>query len=826
MPVFSTRANINKETVLECLGYVKDRQVPAKITAELDRLMVKMPSIIEAQAVYQRHRLADIQLTGSYISQKLGQAEVVITAVATLGSLISHEIERCFAKGNLLGGMLLDIMANSAIRDLTRLLRLKLIQDYTAEGKAITKALYPGTADWPIEEQSTIFNMANGGMIGVELNANTVMTPSKSVSVVFGAGSAITHDLSEDECADCGRKNCTYRKHSKKHQLTVRQGREQRTLEAGAQETVLEVLARNGIAIASPCAGHHTCGKCRVVIENPGCLPPTDTEAAFLSDEQIRLGGRLACVHKVTRPMTIRIDQEEYAVRNIAVDGLLTQRPLQPCITQMSVTVPAPSLENQHDDAERLLAALELPAGRIPLSVLKALPELLRGEKLKLNCIVCKNEIVSASIAAGENRAYGLAIDIGTTTVVIYLVDLVTGEKVAYTAAQNPQRLYGADVISRIDYTLRSAAGLEELRNMILTEINQMIDQLCLEQGVVPAQIYDTVAVGNTVMLHLFLGLPCAAIARAPYTPVVTACVREKAGAIGINVNMEGYVTSLPSVSGFVGADVIAGIIACDLHRTKRLTLLIDIGTNGEIVLGNQDAMICCSTAAGPAFEGAKITCGMGGAAGAIDHVWCNGRLQYSTINGKAPKGICGSGLVDIVAELLRYGIINNNGKMLTKDEAAGVAPYWLVDRITDYKGRPAFSVVPENGIMITQGDIRELQLAKGAIIAGVYVLCETMKVSLDAIEQIYLAGGFGSFLSVENAMRIGLLPAAHKDKIHAAGNSAGAGAIMTLLSNEVLMEAEMIKNKIVYTELAGSQLFAKQFMKSMSFKKENDDKA
>jgi len=698
MPVFSTQVNIDKEAVLACLGYSKDRQVPAKILAELDFLIAKMPYIIEPRAVYQQYSFVtegkpkimlkeNSQLSGNYISQKLGKADVAIAAVATLGKSISHEIESCFAKGNLLGGMLLDIMANTAMQGFTRSLRLKLIEDYADQGKAITQALYPGTQDWPVEEQATVFKLANGNLVGVELNDNTVMTPSRSVSVIFGAGTSIPRDLAENECMDCRRKNCSYRKRSKQNQLTVRQGQEQRVLEAGEQETILEVLTRNGIVISSHCGGNHTCGKCRVVVSGPDCLPPTNDETAFLGNERLRKGERLACYHRVHRSMTIRLDQEEKEVRNIAIDGRSNQRPLNPCINQVSVTIPAPSLEHQQADAERLLAALELPAGRIALPILKVLPTLLSGENQKIDCIIYKDEIISANLTSSKKRAYGLAIDIGTTTVVVYLMDVMTGERVADAAALNPQRLHGADIISRIDYTLRAGTGLEELQQLIITEINQMIAQLCFGHAVAPEQIYETVVVGNTVMLHLFLGIPCLGIARAPYIPVVTACVREKAGKIGIQVNTEGYVTCLPAISGFIGADIIAGIIACDMHRTKKLTLLIDIGTNGEIVLGNQDSMICCSTAAGPAFEGAKITCGMGGIAGAIDHVWFNRSLHYSTIGGKAPKGICGSGLVDIVAELLRHGIINDKGRLLTKDEAAADAPPWLIDRIIDAAG-------------------------------------------------------------------------------------------------------------------------------------------
>ena len=827
MPVFSSQVQVEEAIVLSCLGYGGGRPIPAKVKTEIDFLMTRLPHMIQPQAIYEIYAITrtddsitlpgNILLTGEYIGRGLAQADTVVAAVATLGETVSDEIDDCFAREKFLRGVLLDTMANIAMREFTKMFRQELLAKHAGTGRGVTAALHPGSGDWPIEAQTGLFRLVDGRRVGVVLNASTVMSPCKTVSMLFGMGEALPIKQPAAGCLDCSQTRCAYRQAKEEYPLTVRQGETSRTIQAGSQETILSALVRRGIAVSSPCGGNHTCGKCRISVVEPAFIPVAAEEAALLSEVEIRRGERLACCHTIKTAMTIEVPQP-LPPGAIVVEGPAGQGKGKARISRKSISVPASSLANQQDDISRLRTALELPSAHFPLSVLQQIPALLAGKEQRLDCVLYREELLSAAVAGKNTRAYGAAIDIGTTTIVVHLADLLTGERVATDAFLNPQRLYGADVISRIEHAGRTEKGMDELRLPLVKELNDSLARLCAGQGIPPEHIYETVIAGNTAMLHLFWGIPCGGMGRAPYVPAVTAGLREKAGKAGLRMNQEGYVATLPSIAAFVGADITAGIIACGMHKTEKLTLLVDIGTNGEMVLGNRDRLLCCSTAAGSAFEGAKITCGMGSVAGAIDHVRFADEVLYSTIGGEKPAGICGSGLVDAIAELLRRRVITDKGRLLSRNAATADGPAWLLERLVDYKGKTAFLLDAPNNIVITQSDVRELQLAKGAIYAGISVLCAELGVGFDDIEEICLAGGFGSTLQVENVMTVGLLPRVSREKVKAVGNSAGAGALMVLLDETALSEAESVAKTVQYLELAGSRLFSEHFMKSMNF--------
>lgn len=352
----------------------------------------------------------------------------------------------------------------------------------------------------------------------------------------------------------------------------------------------------------------------------------------------------------------------------------------------------------------------------------------------------------------------------------------------------------------------------------MIEEINMIVDYFCERQGISNESIYEVVMAGNTVMIHLALGVPAENIANSPYIPAFTSSIEVKSKDLGIDINREGYIVTLPMVASYVGADTVAAVLSSRIFESDDICLIVDIGTNGEIVLGNKEFLISCSAAAGPAFEGADITFGMSGIEGAIDHVDLKRDPIFSTIGGKKSKGICGSGIVDVVAELFKHGIVDNTGRILDKDEVTSVVGKKFSDRIVQYDDTPSFLIDEASGIYITQKDIRQVQLAKGAIQAGINILMREMNIDEEDIKKVYLAGGFGSYISVESAAAIGLIPKGLKEKAVQIGNAAGLGASFALLSDEMLEKSKVIRDKVKYIELSNNPYFQEEFIKSMYF--------
>jgi uncharacterized 2Fe-2S/4Fe-4S cluster protein (DUF4445 family) len=398
-------------------------------------------------------------------------------------------------------------------------------------------------------------------------------------------------------------------------------------------------------------------------------------------------------------------------------------------------------------------------------------------------------------------------MDIGTTTIVIYLLNLVTGEEIKVISFTNPQVAYGSDVISRIHYVQKNKEkGLQELRNTIINAINCEIEHIPVSHE----YLYKVSIAGNPTMIQLFLAIDPLYIDKAPYIPVLRDTISFKAKDVGININPEAVIEILPSISAYVGSDITAGILATGLHKSKKLKILIDIGTNGEIVLGNKDRILSCSTAAGPAFEGASIEMGMRARNGAIYRVDINDNITFQSY-GK-PLGICGSGLIDIIGQLYKTGFINNSGRLVRNPG------HPLDTRMFKKNNIDCFSITED--VYITQKDVREVQLAKGAIRAGIEILMKTMGVKTDEVQTVYLAGAFGNFLSKENVKNIDLIPDIPLNKIESSGNTAGAGSKLCLLNSDKLSEIQKIAEKTEYVELSYRDDFNSEFIKYMSFPK------
>lgn len=582
---------------------------------------------------------------------------------------------------------------------------------------------------------------------------------------------------------------------------------------------LLRALQEEGYPIQSPCGGEGTCGKCRVRVLK-GAEPPTETEKKLLDGDELTNGVRLSCVTSVKRDMVVEIlDIAQPAEAKEALNKLIEGVAIGSGIEKHYLKLPLPGRDDQRPDTERIADGLGKKPS-FPLSILKRLPAILRENDFKITVTVgYRDRILGIEPGNSSDRSYGIAFDIGTATIAGYLLNLNTGEELGVRSTANPQERFGTDVISRIKHVHDNGEkGLRELQNEVLSAVNSIIEELCSENEISPSNIYKATFVGNPTMMHLFAGIDPSYIDHSPYIPVLKETTSFLGEELNIKMNAEGEVYILPNVSAYLGADIVAGVLYTKLHKSDKLKLLVDIGTNGEIVLGNKDKILACSAAAGPAFEGARIQQGMSAQVGAISYVDIDEQVRIKIIGDGEPKGICGSGLVDAVGQLRKANLIAPRGNFKPRPELS------INERLIKAEdGQMRFILAEANSgpIYLTQKDIRELQLAKGAIRAGIEILLEEMGVAKDEIDQVFLAGAFGNFLRAENVLRIGLLPDIPVRKIIPVGNAAGQGAKLCLINRDELNEVGEIIESIEYLELSYRPDFNNKFIKRMRFPEE-----
>jgi len=596
---------------------------------------------------------------------------------------------------------------------------------------------------------------------------------------------------------------------------------------ANLNENLLKIAQKAGIGIDSTCGGKGICGKCRVIVRlgNELLSSLSKFEEKHLSEEEIKKGYRLACQALIIKKGKIILEvplESRIGYQRLLIKGIEKKVLLNPAISRIDLELKKPTLEDVKADVYRIFEKLKeigIEAKRIDYEALKKSPYSLREKNWKVSLVLWKNEeIIDIEPFNNLDSVYGFAIDIGSTKLAGYLLDLKSGKLLATSSAMNPQIPYGEDIISRITYVMDSEEKLQELHELLKNELNKLIEEACIKANITPNRIYEVVAVGNTAMHHIFLKIPPKYVSLSPYPAVVQNSLDFKARDLGIKINKGGYVHTLPCIAGFVGADAIADILSTEIHKSKSIAMTIDIGTNTEIIIGNEKRIVACSAASGPAFEGGHIKYGMRASSGAIEKVWIDPyslEVKYKTINDEKPKGLCGSGIVDAIAEMLKSGIIDTKGKINVGLNSS---------RIKIKNGIPEFIIAWKNetsineDISITQADIREIQLAKAAIFTGISILLKHLGISPDSLERIFLAGAFGTYLNPQSARILGLYPDVPLDRIKFVGNAAGSGARMALLSLNVRKEAEELVNRIEYIELANDPDFKNEFLKAMYF--------
>ncbi|MBP5273713.1 MAG: DUF4445 domain-containing protein [Abditibacteriota bacterium] len=607
------------------------------------------------------------------------------------------------------------------------------------------------------------------------------------------------------------------------YNVTVRPSGARVRVPAGTPVSRL-LFARNE-HIESPCGGAGKCGKCRVIAK--GALSPlSQTEKEHLSLREQQEGYRLACCAVVKGDCEIVIPAGSAASRQqILTETSRIDVPPAPRTEKKYVELKEAALGECRSEAERILGA----AGKT--AVAPALAPLLakkaRDAKYRFTAVCFDDSIIDIEPGDTSGSLYGAAFDIGSTTLAGYLSDLSDGRIIAKGAMMNPQILFGDDLISRINYIGESRERLEDLRAPLWEALSRITGDMAREAGISRKDIYTATVAGNTCMCHIAAGIPPFTLGVSPYIPTDTKAADMAAADTGLDINPAGVVQFLPCIGGFVGADNVAVILSA-MPETDRTLMAVDIGTNGEIALWHKGRLSVCSAAAGPAFEGAGISCGMRGGAGAIDKVYMeNGVFTVRVCGGEKAKGICGSGLVDAVKVLLQEGAVDISGRLLSPDEFSGNPS--IAERLREgEKGAEFVIALPEESfsgypVTLKHSDIRSLQLAKGSICAAVRTLLEHNGISEGDLEGLFLAGGFGNYLDKGSAIAIGLLPRLDPSLIIPAGNGAGTGAVMALISRDCLERAKEIAAAAEHLELALSPGYQMNLMDAMMFYQEGD---
>lgn len=609
-------------------------------------------------------------------------------------------------------------------------------------------------------------------------------------------------------------------------------GQNKHCYQADENSNLMEFLISAGILMNSDCAGRGTCGKCKVKILSGQLSPATETERKHLSERELGTGWVMSCQRVIKGDLIVEIPRIEDAVtRKIELQDVYGEGFLDPNVEKYFVSLKQPDLADQLPDLERLLNEVGAEK-KVSRYLLNRLPEILRKSNFFVTAVLVNNNLIDVEIGDTREKKYGFVFDIGTTTIAVYLVDLYSGKVISANAETNPQQSFGADVVARITEVSNNFTSLSKLQSLVLKAMSKLMKKLLAQYHIEEQNVYHTVVVGNTTMSHLFLEADPRNLVKAPFIPCYKGQMVVKGKELGLPMHPEGDILVLPNIAGYVGSDTMGVMLATRIYEQEGYSLAVDIGTNGEIVLAGNGRILTCSTAAGPAFEGAQIQNGMRAGTGAIEKVHIiDGEVHLNVIGDTPPIGICGSGIIDAIAELFKAGLINSMGRLADVNKCKTPIEENLKKRLRKIDNMCEFVLAfkgelgNEHEIIISQKDIRELQLAKGAIAAGIKVLAETMEITTEEINQVFLAGAFGNYINQSNAVALGMFPGITVDKIKSVGNAAGEGARMALLSKSQRDLADKLSNEVYHIELSSSDSFYEKFMAEVNFPRKEEGK-
>jgi uncharacterized 2Fe-2S/4Fe-4S cluster protein (DUF4445 family) len=572
-----------------------------------------------------------------------------------------------------------------------------------------------------------------------------------------------------------------------------------------AGTTLFDAASWNGVAVDSTCGGHGTCKKCKVRVVS-GNVEVSSVDPRAFGPDELRNGWRLACRAAAQEDMTVEVPPLQTRPK-AALAGVGRHVILRPAVQKRYVKLEEPTLEDQRSDLERLLDALDDVEPRVPLDVVRGLGRRLREADWKVTAVLADDLLIDVEPGDTSGIRFAIAFDLGTTTVVATLLDLETGQPLAVQSILNAQQPFGADVISRISATMLDDGALERLQEHAHETLRALTDQVCTEADVNPREVYEVVVTGNVTMIQLALGIDPEPLSMAPFTITARRLPEAEARDFGLAVHERAPAVLFPALGAYVGPDIVAGILATGLTLDRRVRLFVDVGTNSEIVLGSSARALACAAPAGPAFEAAQIRCGMRAAEGAIEGVKVvDGSVELTVIGDVEPRGLCGSGLVDAVAELVGAGVLDRSGRFVAGSSGR-------LDKVGE---ETVFHLA--DGVYLSQRDVRELQFAKASIATGWQILCRELGVEPAEISQVLLGGSFGSFLTPASAVKIGLVPDLPLPRIVAAGNVAGEGAKIAALSVTERAAANAVLDEVEYVELSGREDFNDLFVDQLAF--------
>ena len=597
-----------------------------------------------------------------------------------------------------------------------------------------------------------------------------------------------------------------------------------KTVRAASGVPLLEALAEAGVVLDAPCGGEGICGKCRVILHD-GAGHPNAADERAISESDLKAGTRLACQTPVTTPLKVEVPETSRlaAFHQILAEATADATAGRDAVVKKQyVELPMPGRGDEVADQVRLERFIG--PYQADLDVIRNLPAQLRADRFRGTIATAGEHLLGFEPGNTVTENYAVAVDVGTTTLAAVLLDLGTGEELAVASALNPQTRYGDDVLSRIQMAA-TEDGLLRLQQSVLQAVQAIVDQLTATAGVPIDRVYELGFAGNTTMQHLLAGLDTRYLGEVPFVPSVRSSLWFPARELGLRIHPHGRVYILPVIGGFVGGDTVAGMLATDVIHRPGATLLVDVGTNGEIVLVSGDHVYAAATAAGPAFEGARITHGMRACAGAIERVTFTDHLEIATISHAKPVGLCGSALIDLAAVLLDHGVISPEGRFRTRSDLPDNAPDDIRVRTSEDRENMAFEIASahESGtgrpIVVNQADIRQLQLASGAIRAGIELLTRRAGIQPADLRELVIAGGFGNYIRRSKAQRIGLIPDSIPcDRIRYCGNTSLAGARLTLLSGQKRTEAEELAARTEHIDLSTDPSFQWTFADAMIF--------
>lgn len=737
--------------------------------------------------------------TRKYDIDSIKDCEYLVYGLLSLGRSVDEQSKVYFDNNDYMTGILFNTMLDVLMSHYSKQVYEEIYKEAEEKQLGTTCVISPGGIDLPLETQRDIFNIINKeNQLDIELTQQCMLNPMKSISFIIGADRSLELLKHNHECTRCTNKNCKMRKapfdkkdYSEDVKLTIMYEGNTLIINTCKTKSISNILNENNISIYSPCAGNGTCGKCKVKILKGKVIKLQNNN--ILGEDALKDGWCLACSTFLNSDCTIVIPELNAAGE--IINGYKMSHKVNSDYKIHTVNINKDEL-NEISLTEKINLQ-ENSNLDFNLKSIRKLSNYLNDKTININLVLKGNKVIDI-VENNDRDIYGIAIDIGTTTLVFTLVNLITGQAIDSYSMLNSQKRFGADVISRIKCS--NEGSFEDLNKTIKEDLLEGIGYFCSIKKIKRERIYEVVIGANSTMAYLFLGLNPKPLAEAPFNIVSKAMTKEKFFDIFSNDMLDCNVEVFPSISAYVGGDILAGLMNCEFYNKDKISILIDIGTNGEMAIGNKDKIICLATAAGPAFEGANIQCGIGNIKGAINSVvFKNNKFEYSTIGDVSPEGICGSGVIDLTACCVKQSLIDENGTMDND--------YIEVCKKDD-----------NDTIIFTQKDIREIQLAKSAIRSGIEILIKSFKCSYEDIDKVLLAGGFGYHMNIENACTIGLIPQKLRDKVEVVGNTSLGGAVDYLIDKDASNKIKILLNNTINTDISSNAEFNDIFIDNMLF--------